>query len=195
MKKCRFIRFFGRSAMRILRGHSIIIAYFSDFGNKINKPFSIFYILPCFYTKFCAREYDVIVRKNRRKTKYKSVLHIPCGEIQEVFYELLLIREYHPLDPYRFACPWLERRFLLLERAQRLRTSDYRRPVVLPLQKRNTRVYFDAALQLFLWLRLPLIISPLCSAVRRKTEAGTFPASVFIRPKNTVTTQRASCYP
>ena len=40
----------------------------------------------------------------------------PCGETQEVFYELLLSREYHPLDTYCFACTWFERRYFLFKR-------------------------------------------------------------------------------
>ena len=64
-----------------------------------------------------------------RKIKPQALLidtTYPCGETQEVFYELLLSRERYPLDTYRFAGARLEGWYFLLEHFQRLWLTYHR---------------------------------------------------------------------
>ena len=92
----------------------------------------------------------LLERRNRRTFPSRKHSTYPCGETQEVFYELLFIWEHHPLDFDCFAYSRLERRNVLLERLKRLRLADYHRAALLPLQERNVVVPSHPQLQLLL---------------------------------------------
>ena len=66
-------------------------------------------------------EYNVLERTTAGNSSADTAdFTYPCGETQEVFYELLFDGEHHPLDSHRFAYSRLEKRRILRERFQRL---------------------------------------------------------------------------